>query len=588
MALFHDRGLDPDLEDAAQSGAGSLIHFVEFAQLPTVATAEDPTGLTMEDVDYIERTQVGLVDYQDFSGYENLDNFEVTSTGYRKLSSPPVGDPELGDIWIEPGVGVKIQPHWTSLYDGLPGTLKFHWPGLPDLTGLYVQGRVDRDTRFVSHFSDSPPVKFGCGNAGVTMDVICQGSTSQWNEHATSSGGGQDYSTHCQDCPRVLDMVGDWGWGYRGYTYPDQGFGSFGSMPIDNGGADPADVYISWSMSRCKDSNTPGSCFACACDDITCFRSFDGLLTWRGVVACTSGVVCFENLPLPWDWFIRNDGILPIMDSGIKGTMGSIQGPFDFTARRDGERELLFADGYAYPYRTVSIREPNNLLTKALDPQQPAGVWGGDCYRIVWQDEALEPTPIEGGIQFTTSDVDLSWDGKEWLGLGREGLAIGPIHESGDLKAQGVRIQLPAVNLATVVQKLKTSHHRGGIVRIWAAKYDDASGSLLGEPVLLGYGYSQGGWVVKEEPPDEGRESGEDAAGTAIIEGRITSRLANLDRATGITAAEKAHQIYYPGDTYFRGREQIFGLEIPWGTKGRNPPVGTGGSSVGPRAGHTR
>ena len=305
--------------------------------------------------------------------------------------------------------------------------------------------------------------------------------------------------------------------------------------------------------------------------------------------AMKSDIVCFENLP-KGAWVQVSNPITTEQearisaDSSIPGTHSVIskiyisefgplnRGTLGFKrtcphedplkrdrACQDGDTLSVQGLGSIWPVRSATVNGLDAAIFGAdsitLDP--PNGVWGGDCFRFGAEGEQeITLVPI---ANYTSADVDLDWNGETFIGLGLENLNFDGVKETEDIRGGAVNIRLPAEHRGVTVDLFAESNRlRGAQCKVWGVHFDPGTGTMLGEPLLLFMGFCQAGYEVTES-------RGEDGSASAEIVIRVASRLADLDRSSGIRANMTSHQVYYPGDTFFEGREKLIGSEIPWG-----------------------
>lgn len=555
------RYLDPDYEDRARRHSKTRVTFVDFS---TIGTPDPSTARLVRVVE-------GFVDKVDFgTDLSDLLDFSFVNT------SPT----------LVPGSGVRLTP---TVCPTCPApqaancelAATYHWPSGIDVSRRLTQYKVLRETVAASTPSAMPSVHARYGSVDdvwVRRLVNPLGSTypTSENQDSDSSGGGFDFSQHLNDHPMILDLSGRRG--LVGYVYPDTSFLNFGAMSLGTiaPGASTAST-VKGRLWRHPDNHGGPSapCGGCACGDpLPCKAqvNYCGSLMWEGMAVMASDTVCVMNMPKGVGFGIDGLGVFPIMDSGAKAGIGSGIHPYggpdlgNFFATVEGQTMETYANGIAYPFERIFLRDPSGAGWNAvsLTPTGPDGVWGGDCYRIEYDQ------PLDFLIGFSDSNVPGLQpfnDGRSYIGLGRQGLEHQPIQEETDLRAQAVQVSLPAIDLdsaASVVAALRDTRHRGGVMRVWAVHYDNDTGERISEPQLLSYCYTHAGFEIDWQPPSR-TEEGDPVPGGARITGRPTSRIAGLDRRTGITMSTEGVQTYHPGETCYDGRKDLIGKEIPWG-----------------------
>lgn len=554
------RGLDLDFEDQLAKGASPLIHLIEFLGqgLPN-PPAEGGVIPNLR----LERVTEGLLHFKDCRGLPNLDDFSATESPNDIAGGWAVAEAD--------GIGL----YFNRPSDQAP--LAFC---CERLLGLVYEGytATDEFTYFQVNFTRarSDPEQKGGYQAGFVKGasgafygavrlIACLGSTcgpGPYNEDSVAfPNGGQDFAFHADTGIKVQLKGGSGGGpilneipgGPMAWVYPD--FGAMGISAAEMAGAGAKGGFYSFfGISGACDENA--LCF-------TCCLNKPQTAKWLAYMRNRS--VTIIDIPPQY-----NNGLITVV-----GASNAAQGFGQLDLGRQfagfphwrglqsplGSSAQLIVNGADYPFHKVSLTNgaggyPDlEINYAALGVSEEQWVWGGDVYRVVGAEAAALPS-----FDICTADVPVEALGKMWTGLGRENIVFDGIRETGDLRGQGVNIQLPATDLASVVAQLRQTHHRGGTVNVYAAHWDEASGKVIGEPKLVSSGFSQGGFEVKEVVPEDPEQPA-----YAVITARIASRVAELDKRTGIVTNKTSHNVYYPSDDFFLGLEEWIGKEIPWG-----------------------
>ena len=554
------RGLDLDFEDRLALGASPLIHLIEFLGqgLPT-PPAEGGVIPNLR----LERVTEGLLHFKDLRGLPNLDEFTATEAPN-----------DIDGGWAVPEAdGIGLYFHRPSDGQDLAFCCE-------RMLGLIYNGytATDEFTYFQMNFTKARSDPSGLGGwqgsfvrganstwYGAVRLVSCLGTTcgsGPWNEDSFAfPNGGRDFSFHADTGIKVQLKGGSGGGpvlnqiagGPMAWVYP--GFGAMGINAADMVGAGAKGGFYSYfGINGACDENA--FCF-------TCCHTQPQRAKWLAYMRNRS--VTIIDIPPQY-----NDGLITVVGaSNAAQGFGQLDLGRQFAGSPQwrglqsplGSQAQVIVNGTDFPFHKVSLRfgadgYPDLEINYAdLGVDETQWVWGGDVYRVVGAEAAALPS-----FDICTADVPVEALGKTWTGLGRENVQFDGIRETGDLRGQGLNIQLPATDLASVVAQLRQTHHRGGTVNVYAAHWDEASGKVIGEPKLISSGFSQGGFEVKEVVPDDPEQPA-----YAIITARIASRVAELDKRTGILTNKASHNVYYPDDDFFLGIEEWIGKEIPWG-----------------------
>lgn len=153
-----------------------------------------------------------------------------------------------------------------------------------------------------------------------------------------------------------------------------------------------------------------------------------------------------------------------------------------------------------------------------------------------------------GVLRVNNSATTITWDGQEWLGVGRLG-SIDAVSEGIGLEARGLSFRISGVPGSHVALALG-EHYQGRDCKVWFAPLDE-SYTVIADPALVFFG--------RMDVMDI--ELGKTAAITVTAE----SRLADWDRPRVRRFNHEDQQIDYPGDKFFEFVPQMAEKELRWG-----------------------
>lgn len=152
-----------------------------------------------------------------------------------------------------------------------------------------------------------------------------------------------------------------------------------------------------------------------------------------------------------------------------------------------------------------------------------------------------------GFVRINSTESDVSWDGKSWLGAGRVA-ALAGVEESDELEAVGFSGVLDAGVHAALALGEK---FRGRPAKLWLGFRDVSSGALFADPVLLAAAR------IDKLPIKLG------ASGRVLIE--CVNRIADWQRVNAARFTDAEQKARYPDDRGFEQVSQTNEREIPWG-----------------------
>lgn len=183
-------------------------------------------------------------------------------------------------------------------------------------------------------------------------------------------------------------------------------------------------------------------------------------------------------------------------------------------------------------------------MSRTLTPAAESALAAGNVPMIVL---ALLDFP-SGILRVNNSAVTFTWDGYEWLGVGRLG-AVDAIQEGATLEARGLALRISGVPPANIAAALGQSY-QGRDCKVWAAPLS-ADHAVIADPVLVFHG--------RMDTMDI------DLGETATITVSAESRLADWNRPRVRRYNHEDQQIDYPGDKGFEFVPQMVEKELRWG-----------------------
>jgi hypothetical protein len=153
-----------------------------------------------------------------------------------------------------------------------------------------------------------------------------------------------------------------------------------------------------------------------------------------------------------------------------------------------------------------------------------------------------------GFLRVNNSAISISWNGYDWLGVGRVG-SIDSIEEGAGLESRGMRFRVsgvPQANIATALGQ----QYQGRSCKVWLAPLS-SDHIVIADPVLVFWG--------RMDVMDI--ELGETATITVTAE----SRLADWQRPRVRRYTDEDQQAEYPGDKGFEFVAQMVEKELKWG-----------------------
>lgn len=154
-----------------------------------------------------------------------------------------------------------------------------------------------------------------------------------------------------------------------------------------------------------------------------------------------------------------------------------------------------------------------------------------------------------GDINLWNGVGSLSYGGKNYIGAGNL-LAVEPVSESTDLRANGTSVTLSGLN-NTLVGLAKDEDYQGRALTVKLGAMDE-NNDVIADPVIMFSGFMDTMMLT---------ESGESSTITIDVE----NKLIQMDRAKVRRFTDNDQRIDYPNDDGFSFVTKIQDREIKWG-----------------------
>jgi hypothetical protein len=153
-----------------------------------------------------------------------------------------------------------------------------------------------------------------------------------------------------------------------------------------------------------------------------------------------------------------------------------------------------------------------------------------------------------GFLRVNNSVVSFTWNGSDWLGVGRLG-SIGVVKEGADLQSRGLSFAISGVPSAHIAVALG-QQYQGRDCKLWLAPLS-SDHAIVSDPVLVFHGRLD---TMDVELGD-----------TATISVSAESRLADWNRPRVRRYNAEDQAIDYPADKGFEFVPQMAEKELRWG-----------------------
>jgi len=181
-----------------------------------------------------------------------------------------------------------------------------------------------------------------------------------------------------------------------------------------------------------------------------------------------------------------------------------------------------------------------------------------------------------GTLRYCTAgkDITTTTPAATWVAAGGV-LDIGVVQEGIDLSGQAVEVSLSGVDL-TVIALLLSDKYVGRICRIYIAHVDEATGTIIADPLLNFSGLMNGAFRIEEQRDERGEQMG-----SVKITTRFSDPFGALEQVRGIQTNVESHQAVFSGDTFFAFAPVMPERRLRWGDTAAWSPGGRGAATPG-------
>jgi hypothetical protein len=161
----------------------------------------------------------------------------------------------------------------------------------------------------------------------------------------------------------------------------------------------------------------------------------------------------------------------------------------------------------------------------------------------------VEANFTSGPIYVWSGIGTISWDGKDWTGLGSLG-SVSVIEEGSDVQAKGITLTLSGID-TTLLNGVLTEFKVGLPVLVYLGMFD-SNGDLIADPIIS--------WAGRTDQPTIEMD-GSSATISINCENRLVEMNVSLDRRY----TNEDQRRYYPDDRGFEFVPSIQEVTINWG-----------------------
>jgi len=161
----------------------------------------------------------------------------------------------------------------------------------------------------------------------------------------------------------------------------------------------------------------------------------------------------------------------------------------------------------------------------------------------------VEANFTSGPVYVWTGRGTLSWDGKDWLGLGSL-FSITPIEEGADVMARGITLSLSGID-TSLLGGVLTEFQVGLPVLMYLGMFD-SDGDLIADPIIS--------WAGRTDQPTIEMDGS-----SATISINCENRLVEMNVAVARRLTNEQCRLDHPGDRGLEFVNSIIDRQIYWG-----------------------
>jgi hypothetical protein len=177
----------------------------------------------------------------------------------------------------------------------------------------------------------------------------------------------------------------------------------------------------------------------------------------------------------------------------------------------------------------------------------------------------VEANFTSGPIYVWSGIGTISWDGKDWLGLGSLG-SISTIEEGSDIQAKGITLTLSGID-TSLLGGVLTEFQVGLPVLVYLGMFD-ADGDLIADPIVS--------WAGRTDQPTIEMDGT-----SATISINCENRLVEMNVSSERRYTNEDQRRDHPDDRGFEFVASIQEVVIYWGRSGGTNSPGSGGGGGG-------
>jgi hypothetical protein len=161
----------------------------------------------------------------------------------------------------------------------------------------------------------------------------------------------------------------------------------------------------------------------------------------------------------------------------------------------------------------------------------------------------LKGTWPEGFIRITTAAHPITYNGEYYQAAGNY-LGFSEIEESADFQINKIQVQLSFTDSA-IIALIQDYNLVGNPISIWNAFLSNTTGQIVGDPILMFRGKTDGGTV-------------EDTETDAIVTVDVVEEMVDFDRTNGRKTNYEQQRKLFPNDKGFSKLASVIGKTLNW------------------------